>query len=99
MAMLDLDALAPEPFIVLAGGQEYPLSMSVGTLTELAKAQEGLAPMDFAALMLEKAGLPKAVFLALDSKQVAALNEAATRHFFGHMEAAETTATSDGETP
>jgi len=78
---LELDALAAEPLLVNVGGTEYKVAVTVGVIVEAGKGDQS-DPMELTQIIMEKAGMPREVFLALSVPQAAALSKAITERFF-----------------
>jgi len=81
MTPLDLDALAAEPLVVNIGGEKYKVAVTVGVIVEAGKGDQS-DPMELTQIIMEKAGMPREVFLALSVPQAAALSKAITERFF-----------------
>ena len=81
---LELDALAAEPLLVNVGGTPYKVAVTVGVIVESGKAKKSdpADELELTQIIMEKAGMPREVFLALSIPQAAALSKAITERFF-----------------
>ena len=84
MGDYDLDALASEPLTIRHCGEAYVIDLNMETLKKLDRARQSGPDTDQWELMetiMEAAGMPRAVFGKLNTRQATGLVGAITNHF------------------
>jgi len=102
MSELDLDALAAKPLTVRLDGETREINVTVGAMMRVDRAWREEAPgreWELLVAVLEEAGVPRERTMRLGTRQMTALTELVTRHFFPEAAAAAGASLSLGATP